>query len=169
MEEKDILNLIKKSFYKEEKNLIVPLGDDACVYQANLLQVLTCDQLIEGVHFLTDSDPFLVGRKLLARSLSDIAAMGALPRYALCSLATRKKKSWLEAFILGLKTIAEEFKVSIVGGDCSSLPTMRDSSVFSLTLVGEVEKEYFARNTNPLIKAGDLIFVSGSLGNSISL
>ena len=166
MEERELIQFIKVCFPQEDKNILIPLGDDAAVYKPSLLQVATCDQLVENIHFCTDSNPKLVGRKLFARSLSDIAAMGAIPRYALFSLATNKSFQWLKELVQGIRDLSIEFKTSVIGGDCSSLKSSSDATVLSLTLIGQIEEELLVKNDNSLIREGDCLFVSGELGNS---
>jgi thiamine-monophosphate kinase len=133
------------------------IGDDAAlvgVGRGNDL-ILTTDLSIEGVHFLPAVHPARsIGHRALARSLSDIAAMGGTPRFALVSLAISKRtrRAWLEEFYTGLRALAKRFGVAVIGGDTA------------VVLVGEV------RRGKALLRAGarpdDQIFVSGKLGLS---
>ena len=117
----------------------IGIGDDAAaiVPAPGLLTLITTDMLVEGVHFdLALSGPVTLGRKSLAVNLSDIAAMGGIPRHFLLSLAIPEGVSveFLDAFIDGILERGEEFGVTLIGGDtCSS----RKGLVISVTVMGE--------------------------------
>lgn len=115
------------------------IGDDAAVTEteAGRLLLSTADMLVEGIHFdLSFTDPFRLGRKSLAVNVSDIAAMGGHPRHALLCLAIPADLpvEFLDRFADGVISLAEEFGVTLIGGD-----TCRSSSglVISITLHGE--------------------------------
>ncbi|RQW83443.1 MAG: thiamine-phosphate kinase [Geobacter sp.] len=144
----------------------IGIGDDAAAFQwrANCLALATTDMLLEGVHFdLSFCDPFRLGRKALAVNLSDIAAMGGRPRTFLLSLAIPKNFSidFLNDFSSGLLEIAEEFGVTLIGGDtCVS----HSGLVISITLYGEQEKQKVTQRSTA--RPGESIFVTGYLGDS---
>src|SRR5512137_2553931 len=104
----------------------IGIGDDAAAIEttAGLVTLITTDMLVEGVHFdLAFSDPVTLGRKSLSVNLSDIAAMGGIPRHCLLSLAVPRDLpvEFLDGFITGFLERAEEFDVALVGGDtCAS-------------------------------------------------
>src|SRR5271163_3243417 len=105
----------------------VGIGDDCAAIGAKSSarwQLLKTDCIIEGVHFLKTADPRKVGWKALARALSDIAAMGGLPEYALVTIAAPPgmEVAWLKQFYAGLRSIAEKFKVTIAGGETARSP-----------------------------------------------
>lgn len=146
------------------KKVVVGIGDDAAVIAAprNGL-ILTTDSLIEGIHFnLQFISPYQLGYKALAVNLSDVAAMAGIPTYALVSLGLppRTKVEWVEDFYKGMKELAEEFGVQIIGGDISKSPT----HLISLTLLGEVELQKVKKRA--LAQVGDLLLVTGKLGAS---
>jgi thiamine-monophosphate kinase len=144
----------------------IGIGDDAAAFQwhANCLALATTDMLLEGVHFdLSFCDPYRLGRKALAVNLSDIAAMGGRPRSFLLSLAIPNDFSvdFLKDFSSGLLEIAEEFGVTLIGGDtCVS----RCGLVIGITLYGEQEEQKMTQRGTA--RPGESIFVTGYLGDS---
>lgn len=142
------------------------IGDDAAVTKphAGLMTLSTTDMLVEGVHFdLSLSDPFTLGRKSLSVNLSDIAAMGGEPRHFLLSMAIPSTISveFLDDFIRGMLDRADEFGVSLIGGDtCSS----KSGLVISVTVMGEQLPGKIIRRRGA--GAGDTVFVTGTLGDS---
>jgi thiamine-monophosphate kinase len=119
---------------------------------------------IEGVHFdLRKATPFQVGWKALGRNISDIGAMGGVPKYAVVSLAINpeQKLSVADGICKGLKSIADRFGVNIVGGDMAGSKNI----VIDVSLIGEVEKKKLTLRSGA--KIGDVILVTGSLGRSI--
>jgi len=148
-------------------SVVEGIGDDTAVLRSpkgdNLL-LLTCDTLVEGVHFDKGTPPDRIGWKAMACNLSDIAAMGGIPQYALVSLAcpARTKVAQIDAIYAGMKELAERFEVAIVGGDTVESPR---ALVVTVNLVGKVEKNrYVSRNG---ARAGDLLCVTGTLGGSL--
>lgn len=146
----------------------IGIGDDAAVVKLSGRKCLlwTTDVLVENVHFLRSpssvSTAFMLGWKSLAVSLSDIAAMGGMPKYALVSLGLRKNENteFVEELYRGMKKIAQKFKVEIIGGD-----TTRSAATFINTAVcGEVEKKNLMLRSGA--KPGDIICVTGTCGDS---
>ncbi len=142
------------------------IGDDAAVFNGSggKYQLLTIDTLVEDVDFLKDkATPQEIGWKALAINLSDIAAMGGIPKVAVVSLTLSKKTSvqFVKGFYEGLRKLAKQFGVSIVGGDLSSGPKISSS----IAVLGESEKKrtIFRKGA----KADDFICVTGRLGGSI--
>ncbi|MFY8215686.1 MAG: thiamine-phosphate kinase [Chthoniobacterales bacterium] len=128
------------------------------------LRLLKTDCIIEGVHFLPDTDPARIGWKALARAVSDIAAAGGEPLHALVTLAASPDQSLakIEGIYTGLARAAAEFGVSIVGGDTARAPT----GVFvSIAIDGRVRRERLATRSGG--RPGDVVFVTGKLGGSI--
>lgn len=140
-------------------------GDDCAVVRPRLgaRLLLTADPVVRGRHFEDSTPPAAVARKLLRRNLSDIAAMGGTPRFAILSWAMPQWTSlaWLAAFHRALARDAVRWGVTVNGGDISSADT---DLAAHLTLVGEAP-------VRPLLRtgahAGDWIYVTGSLGGSI--
>ncbi len=150
---------------KNDSSVICGIGDDAAVLR-NIKDgylLFTCDMLIEGVDFGSSSLPEAIGHKALACSLSDIAAMGGLPKYALISLGLPKKnpEKFIDRFYTGVNKLAGHFRTNIVGGDLS----LSREIVVDVSLIGEVKKKKLVLRSGA--RPGDIIFVSGSLGGSI--
>lgn len=140
-------------------------GDDCAVLALDKkrYQLFTCDTIVSGVDFTLKDDPYLIGRKALAVSVSDIASCSGLPRYCLVSLAMRKHTSveFVDRLFKGMLSIAREYKINIVGGDLSSAGQL----VIDVSMLGSVEKKYLTLRGGARI--GDIIFVTGQLGGSI--
>jgi len=145
--------------------VIKGIGDDAAVlrYHVQRHQLLTTDMLVEGVHFLRSMPAEKIGRKALACSLSDIAAMGGVPTIAVVSLGIPKDLTvrYIDKMYAGMLRLARVFGVSLAGGDtvCSAKITI------NVALLGEVERTRLVCRDGARI--GDEIFVSGPLGGSL--
>jgi thiamine-monophosphate kinase len=141
------------------------LADDAALLTppAGRDLVLTVDAMIEGVHFLPDEPPNLVARKLLRVNLSDLAAMGAVPLGYLLTAAwpETKDEAWIAGFAAGLAEDQAVFPVHLLGGDTTRTP---GPLALSLTAVGSVPAGAGLRRGTA--RAGDLLFVSGAIGDS---
>jgi thiamine-monophosphate kinase len=125
--------------------------------------VLTVDQMIEGVHFLSGDAPDLIARKLLRRNLSDLAAMGAEALGYLLTVALPKhiEDGWLAKFAEGLKVDQLEFGLTLFGGDSAS---SLGGSAFTATLIGHVAKGAALRRNGA--RPGDEIWVTGTIGDA---
>jgi thiamine-monophosphate kinase len=159
------INRIKEKS-RESRGVLLGIGDDAAVtaMTPGMILLSTSDMLAEGVHFeLAWSDPTTLGRKSLAVNLSDIAAMGGIPRFALLSLAIPPGLSleFMESFMSGFLEQAEKYGVSLIGGDTSSSKT---GLVISVTLLGEQYPDRISRRSGACI--GDMVCVSGTPGDS---
>ncbi len=146
-------------------SLRIGLGDDAALWspRPGYETVLTCDWFSEGSHFLRGKHPpDSVGWKCLARAVSDIAAMGGQPRCFLLSLALPRSLTgrWLDRFLAGLRRAARRFGCQLAGGDT----TRRDEILINIAVIGEVlaGKAILRSGAKP----GDLIFVTGRLGEA---
>jgi thiamine-monophosphate kinase len=140
------------------------IGDDAALVAVSPGRelILTTDMSIEGVHFTFNlHPPRAVGHRALARSLSDIAAMGGTPRYALISLAASRQagRAWLEGFFYGLFALARRFAVAVIGGDTA---VVDGPCAVDVMVAGEVSRGRALRRSGA--QPGDRIFVSGRLG-----
>ncbi len=160
----DEFELIKKYFAPLERRdnpALVRNGDDAAVIgvpQGKNI-TLSVDTLVEGVHFLPNASPEMVGFRAAAINLSDIAAMGAEPCYALLSLVIpNNDEEWLQNFSSGLGECLDKYNCSLIGGD-----TARGPLAISLTMVGSVSGYPLTRTG---AKVGDSILVSGTLGDA---
>jgi thiamine-monophosphate kinase len=143
------------------------VGDDCAIlpFDSEKDQLLTADMLVEDVDFRIEwTDPRSLGHKALAVSLSDIAAMGGISRWSLLSLAVPEdlwNNGFLDRFYDGWMTLANQFGVELVGGDISRTG---DKLVIDCVVGGEVSHtKAFRRST---AKAGDMIFVSGTIGGA---
>ncbi|MGH6945936.1 MAG: thiamine-phosphate kinase [Kiloniellales bacterium] len=140
------------------------LTDDAAVIdlEKNQSLVATVDAMIEGVHFLPDDPPGLVARKLLRVNLSDLAAMGAVPRGYLLTTAYSKRidEAWVEAFARGLEQDQEIFRIGLLGGDSVSTP---GPLALTLTALGALPRGSALRRATA--RAGEDVYVSGTLGD----
>lgn len=144
----------------------IGIGDDAALVRVTPGRelVLSTDLSIEGVHFRSAlHPPRSVGHRALARSLSDMAAMGAIPRFALVSLAISKRtrRAWVEAFYMGLLALARRFNVAVIGGDSA---VVSGATTVDVVVAGEVERGRGLPRSGA--RPGDHIFISGRLGLS---
>ena len=159
-----LIDVLKK-YAPVSKAVIKGIGDDAAVlpYSKKEYLILTTDMLSEGTHFTRRMPPQAIGHKALACSISDIAAMGAWPTFAVVSIGIPKNLSvrFIRDVYKGMQRIARDFNVSIVGGD--TIKT--DQIVINVALLGLVEKKYLT--TRDGARAGDWIFVTGALGGSL--
>lgn len=138
------------------------IGDDAALLapEPGKRLVVSTDTLNESIHFLPDADPGGVGHKALAVSLSDLAAMGAEPRWALLNLSLPgADEAWLEAFCAGFAKLATTHGVTLVGGDtCEGPRSVTVTVLGSLAAGGSLRRDGAG--------AGDLVVVSGALGDA---
>lgn len=164
--EQEILKVIRKIVPNSKKYLF----DDAAIIEENL--IVTTDTLVENTHFTVQtphqgvSTPEEIGWKALAVNLSDIAAMGGKPLYALVSLslpATIKIK-WIERFYKGLITCAKKYKTQIIGGN---LARSKEINI-TITAIGKTVVKTPRRgvSTRSNAKPGDLVFVAGTFGDA---
>jgi thiamine-monophosphate kinase len=154
-----------RKFQNLTSRIVKGIGDDAAVlkHNAQRYQLVTTDMLVEGGHFLRSMPAEKIGRKALACSISDIAAMGGLPTAAVVSLGIPEDLdiAFVERMYAGMLRVARIFGVSLVGGD-----TVRSKKItINVALLGEVEKTRLVCRDGA--KVGDVIFVSGPLGGSL--
>jgi len=158
-------SLIEKYFSQQavsRDDVLLGIGDDAAVMQLapNEQLLVSTDTMVAGVHFPEDTSPFDIGYKLMAVNLSDLAAMGATPRWASLALTLPdSNEQWLEQFSAGLFELAKQHSVQLIGGD-----TTRGSLTLTLTLQGTVTSNQYLQRGNAQV--GDAIFVSGQLGDA---
>lgn len=143
-----------------DSDVVVGVGDDAAVLAVDGLAAVTVDTLVAGVHFPDGMAPHLLGARLLAVNLSDLAAMGAQPRWATLALTLpRVDEAWLEGFSRGFFEMADRFGVSLVGGNLARGPLNA-----SLQLIGRVARERMLTRAGGNL--GDDVYVTGTLGDS---
>ncbi len=160
--ERELLAVIRKHFAVPRKDVLLGIGDDTAVLRPGAGRLLvTHDLLIEDYDFILPlHDPRLLGRKSLNVNISDIAAMGGRPLYAVLGLGLPSETSldWVIDFFVGLKETAKKAGVVLVGGDLSQARKV----VISVTVIGRAERVVLRSGARP----GDRIFVSGTLGDS---
>jgi thiamine-monophosphate kinase len=142
---------------------LLGVGDDCALLRpdAGLDLAVTTDMLVEGRHFLADADPRALGHKALAVNLSDLAAMGATPRWATLALALpQAEAAWLAEFSAGFFALAERFGVDLIGGDT----TRGALRTICITAIGEVPPGMALPRNGA--RPGDDIWVSGELGGA---
>ncbi|MCH7675912.1 thiamine-phosphate kinase, partial [candidate division KSB1 bacterium] len=161
-----LIDRIKNIVDTSSAELIVGIGDDAAAFRTStdLLTLLTTDALIEDVHFDLDYFTFYqLGWRALAVNLSDIAAMGGRPKYAVFSLGLPEKiqVESVEEFYQGAKELGDKFQTAVIGGDTTQSP---DRLFVSVTVVGEVEENKLTQRSGAQV--GDAVFVTGTLGGA---
>lgn len=145
------------------RGALLGVGDDCALVRPNagLELAITTDMLVEGRHFLAGAAPRSLGHKSLAVNLSDLAAMGAAPRWALLALGLPKAEpKWLEEFSAGFFALADRFGVELIGGDTTRSPLV----TISIVALGEVPAGVAMYRS--AAKPGDDIWVSGELGGA---
>lgn len=145
--------------------LLLGIGDDAAIFRcaAKMEWVSTCDAFLEGVHFLPQITPAdSVGFKSLARAASDLAAMGADPRFFLLTLALPASRTgrWLDEFLRGMARAARELDLRLIGGDTTQYPKV----AITITVLGAVRSDLAVTRSGA--RPGDLVYVSGRLGGA---
>ena len=165
----DVLEKIERAFQKQPSgpgsDLKLAFGDDAALLKAHPRGevILTCDWFLEGSHFLRDKHPAdSVGWKCLARAMSDIAAMGGYPTCFLLSLGIPDLDTgkWLDKFLSGLRRASRQLHCPLAGGDT----TRCDEILINITVVGTGDGGRAVLRSGT--KVGDLIYVSGALGEA---
>lgn len=143
-------------------------GDDCAALRTpgGPLLLAAVDQVIADVHFVGRSTaPARAGAKLMKRNLSDIAAMGGVPRWALLAFAARgRSESWVLEFCRGAAEAGMRYGVPLAGGDIAELAA--DGVSASLSILGEVAEEEIVLRSGA--KEGDLLYVTGAIGNSFA-
>ena len=154
--------IIARYFDRPARNALLGVGDDAALVRPGpgMDLAVSTDMLLEGRHFLPGADARALGHKALAVNLSDMAAMGATPRWATLAIALPEAdEGWLAAFARGFFALADRFAVDLIGGD-----TTRGPLTMAITILGEVPEglALFRAGAGP----GDDIWVSGELGGA---
>ena len=143
-------------------DVLAGIGDDAALLAvpSDMELVATTDTLVAGVHFPQGSPAASIGHRALAVNMSDLAAMGARPAWALLALTTPEaEEAWLAEFAAGLGALARAHRVALVGGD-----TTRGPLTVTVQLLGTVPRGGALRRSGG--RAGDVLFVSGTPGDA---
>ncbi len=161
----DEFQLIERYFVRadEDDGVITGIGDDGAVLRPNpsLDLVTVVDTLVEGVHFPAGFDAADIAYRAVAVNLSDIAAMGARPRWMTLALTLSKAdEAWLDAFATGLFEAASEHDVALVGGDTTS----GEKIVVSVQITGEVGRDAAILRSGA--SPGDTIYLTGTVGDA---
>ena len=155
-------DLIRRYFTRATPHAVLGIGDDAALVRINsgMELAVSTDMLVSGTHFFADADPFMLGHKTLAVNLSDMAAMGAQPRWVtLAASLPTIDETWLACFSAGFFALADEHQVELIGGD-----TTRGPLNLCVTIIGEVPQGAALRRKGAQIR--DDIWVSGRLGDA---
>jgi len=160
-----LIERIKSKINHYSKDVVVGIGDDAAVlnYDKDNCLLFTTDTLVENDHFsLKYSTPEQIGMKAIEQNVSDIAAMGGLPKYALVSLALPNgiDAEFVDRVYDGISKKSRRYKLNIVGGNI----THSKEIVVNVALIGFVEKRLLALRSGA--KISDLVFCSGNVGKS---
>ncbi|MDJ0751473.1 MAG: thiamine-phosphate kinase [Woeseiaceae bacterium] len=161
----DEFDLIRRFFSRDgaSPGVIVGVGDDGAILRPTpgFDQVHVIDTLVEGVHFPANIDAEDIGYRVVAVNLSDIAAMGATPRWMTLALTLwDKDEEWVERFANGLYSAAAEHGVALVGGDT----TQGDAVVATVHMMGEVEQGSALLRSGA--RVGDTVYVTGTVGDA---
>ncbi|HNS32890.1 MAG TPA: thiamine-phosphate kinase [bacterium] len=165
MEEEKIIEYVKSKIRIKNRDVLVGPGDDTAVlkYDSRRYLLLTTDTIVENIHFRrNEATLFQIGKKAMAVNLSDIAAMGGIPLYALVSVGLPEGSQNIIAPLLrGMEKMAVSYKFDIVGGNLSRAPFL----FIDISMAGLVEKKYLKLRSGA--GKGDGIYVTGKLGGSI--
>lgn len=165
MAELDFLRWVRSRLGRRGGRIVVDSGDDAAVLAFGSSRVIfKIDGILSGVHFDGSAAPEAIGHKALARCLSDVAAMGGTPRYAVVAMAVPRKvrPEYLRRLYRGMEKTARRFDTAIVGGDFA---THAGKLAITVALLGETAGRGPVRRSGA--KPGDRIGVTGPLGGSI--
>ena len=150
------------SAFLAEHDVEVAVGDDASVVSSknNTQQINSLDTSIEGVHFLENLQPEDIAYRSCVVALSDLAACGARPKwYSVALTLPIAEETFLQSFAIGLKAFSEEYKIPLIGGD-----TTKGLLSITVQVMGEVDHGKAILRSNA--KEGQLVFVSGTIGNA---
>jgi thiamine-monophosphate kinase len=159
MDEIGLIERIRRQS-RSGRRITLGIGDDCAIFRprANQDLLFTADQMIEDVHFRRSQSAEAIGERALARSLSDIAAMGGEPCFCLVSLTTPCDEHWIEGFYKGLLRLAKRSGTALAGGDLARA----DKTYCDVTVCGSIRRGAALRRDGA--RPGDQICVSGRLG-----
>lgn len=154
--------LIDRYFRRPTRHTVLGVGDDGAIVRPRpgMELVVSTDMLVSGTHFLPEANPEDLGWKTLAVNVSDLAAMGAQPRWALLAAALpAATESWIEKFARGFFACADEFGIDVIGGDTTKGPRN-----FCVTILGEIPAGQTLLRSGA--REGDDIWISGHPGRA---
>ena len=155
-------DLIRRYFTRPAPGAVLGVGDDAALLKVSdgMELAISADMLVAGTHFFADTDAYLIGWKSLAVNISDMAAMGAVPKWATLAIALpTADETWVQRFADGFFACASRYQIELIGGD-----TTRGPLAISVQIMGEVAAGKAMRRAGA--RAGDEIWVSGTLGSA---
>lgn len=166
MNEFDLIRRLTQNLPTNE-TVVVGAGDDCAVLDlgaGNRGILFKTDAVVEGIHFTRETPPEKIGRKALARCLSDIAAMAGTPTAAVVTIGLPRKfePAFVEGIYAGLNLLAREYRVAVVGGETTTNP---ERVLVSVALLGTVARGKAVLRSGA--KVGDAIFITGELGGSL--
>lgn len=160
----DLIELIRQRTMQSRDDVRLGIGDDGAVLAVPAGQelVVAIDTMVEGVHFLPGTDAADLGWKALAVNLSDLAAMGASPAWALLALTLpRADSAFIEGFVDGFMQLAQPYRLALVGGDTTGGPLCITVAVHGFVPPGQALTRSGAR-------VGDAVLVTGTLGDAVA-
>ena len=158
----ELINKYFKNLTDDDSSVQCGIGDDAAIVHIphDMEVALSIDTLLEGTHFPAKTQPSDIAYKALAVNLSDMAAMGAVPKWVLLSISLPEKdEDWLEKFVSGFLELAKPHLINLIGGDLSRGPLSITVQIQGLLPTGSALKRNGARKD-------DLIYVTGTLGDA---
>ena len=156
------IELISRYFTRPNRTALLGSGDDCAIIapSAGNAFAVTTDTLIEGRHFLPTLDPFKLGKRVVNVNFSDLAAMGAAPRYALLSLTLPQiDEEWISKFSEGMWSVLDAYGVELIGGNTTKGPL-----TVAMTAFGELPPDAALKRSGA--RVGDELWVSGTLGDA---
>lgn len=164
--EHGLIRRIQKRFKPKDRSIVAGIGDDAAIINPSPDKslIISTDTLREGIHFKKNYfSPYDIGWKAVAVSVSDIAAMGGVPRFLLLSIAVPKKiiVKDIDGLLYGVEDIVRRYNLALIGGNISR---SKNGITLDTTLIGELSKGTGRFRSGASV--GDLIYVTGIVGNS---
>ncbi len=165
MDETSAHKYIKSQFMAKNDNIILGIGDDCAALKIDNEKALltSSDTLVENTHFLVDkAKPSELGQKAISVAVSDIGAMGGIPKFILSTVGVRKdlEENFLKEIIDGIKDSCTEFNVELIGGNLTESQTI----FIDIMVIGEVDSSKIIRRSGA--RPGDKIYLTGNLGDS---
>ena len=158
----ELINKYFKNLTDDDPSVQCGIGDDAAIIRIphDMEVALSMDTLLEDTHFPADTPPSDIAYKSLAVNLSDMAAMGAVPKWVLLSISLpEKNEDWIEKFVSGFLELTRPHSISLIGGDISRGPLSITVQIQGLLPTGSALKREGAQKD-------DLIYVTGTLGDA---
>ncbi len=158
--------LIEQHFTRLTRHTNLGIGDDAALISVteDMELAISADMLVSGTHFFADADPYQLGWKSLAVNVSDMAAMGAVPKWVTLAIALPQQDDvWLSQFSQGFFACANTFNIDLIGGDTTKTQ-QKENLTISVQIMGEVPRGQAIKRSGA--KVGDDIWVSGPLGKA---